>query len=486
MLQIEQLLSSWSSCGRRAVAEVGRLSTVRQCRTADGLSRLGTWDWPAYVCERARHGNAPPNSLYTAQKEDDMRRGQSKRKKVAFFGHFDSTNFGNESTLQAILYHLRRFHPDSEVICISTGPDATIATHRIEAIPVSERWLVRTWAPQNILTKTLRKVCLGLPSEAYGWVKGLIRLRHTQLLIIPGTGLLSDAYGLLNWGPYNLFKWSLIAKACRGKLALVSVGAGPIYGALGRWFVKSILFLADFRSYRDNSTKKYLESIGFRTDNDRVYPDLAFSLPETVIPSPDSKRSCRSVVGIGVMVYTGKYSDAVPNEITYLNYLQNLVTFVKWLLENEYDIRLLISDLDDDIRAMKDFRTLIAEHLTICDQEHVIDEPIRSVEDLLSQIVATDIVVATRFHNVLLSLLCNRPVISISFHQKCDSLMTAMELSEYCIDIHDLKADILIEKFCDLAANADEIKPLIEAKTGEFRATLDEQYKFLFDDIYPV
>src|SRR5215471_2202871 len=98
-----------------------------------------------------------------------MSEHQAKRPKTAFFGHFDSTNFGNESTLQAILYHLRRFKPDAEVICISTGPDATVAAHYVEeAIPVSERWFVKSWAPRNSLARTLRKVCLGLPSEAYG------------------------------------------------------------------------------------------------------------------------------------------------------------------------------------------------------------------------------------------------------------------------------------------------------------------------------
>src|SRR6516165_1385795 len=181
-----------------------------------------------------------------------MKERREQPKKIAFFGHFDSTNFGNESTLQAILYNLRCFQPDIGVICISTGPDATITRHYIEAIPVSERWFLRSWTPRNPLTRALRKLCLGLPSEVYGWVKGFIRLRHTQMLIIPGTGLLTDAGGLLSWGPYNLLKWSLIAKTRRCKLLLVSVGAGPLSGTLGRWFVRSILSLADFRSYRDN------------------------------------------------------------------------------------------------------------------------------------------------------------------------------------------------------------------------------------------
>ena len=107
-----------------------------------------------------------------------------------------------------------------------------------------------------------------------------------------------------------------------------------------------------------------------------------------------------------------------------------------------------------DVHTTQEFRGLLRERLSVCDEEHIIDEPVSSVEGLLSQIATTDIVVATRFHNVLLALLCEKPVISISFHHKCESLMSAMGLSAYSLDINALKADRLIEKFCDLETNA--------------------------------
>jgi polysaccharide pyruvyl transferase WcaK-like protein len=410
----------------------------------------------------------------------NMNEREKKQKKIAFFGHFDSTNFGNESTLKAILYNLRRFQPDAEVTCISTGPAATAATHHIKAIPIAETFL-ESWVPRNPVGRVLRSVCIGLPSELYRWVVGLMKLRRTDMLIVPGTGLLTDAYGLLGWGPYNLFKWALIAKACHCKLLFVSIGAGPIYGTLGRYFIKSILSLADFRSYRDNSTMQYLEGIGLRA-GDRVYPDLAFSLPDAVIPRQDAKKSGRSVVGLGVMAYAGRYSVSRPSDATHLAYLDNLVTVVKWLLSREYDVRLLIGDRAD-MPALQAFKDLLRERLSVCDEGHIIDEPIYSVEDLISQIVATDIIVATRFHNILLASLCNKPVIAISFHHKCGSLMSALGLSEYCLDINDLRADRLIEKFCDLERNVDKIELLIREKAKEFRKSLDEQYKFIFNEI---
>jgi polysaccharide pyruvyl transferase WcaK-like protein len=404
-------------------------------------------------------------------------------KRIAFFGHFDSSNFGNESTLQAILYHLRCFHPDAEVICISTGrPEAAVVSHEVEIIPIT-RTLVK-WRPRSLVLRVVRRVCIEIPIELYGWVSGLITLRRIDMLIIPGTGLLTDAYGLRGWAPYDMFKWSLIAKVCRCKLIFVSVGAGPIYRSLGRRFVKSALSLANFRSYRDKSTMQYLMSIGYSADKDRVYPDLVFSLPVPAVQKQVTKKSRRSVVGLGLMSYAGKYSVARPSNEIYLSYLENLVKVVKWLLAHEYDVRLLNGDLGD-VHARQEFKDLLKKKLSPRDEDHIIDEPVVSVENLLSQIAATDIVVATRFHNVLLALLCNKPVISISFHHKCVSLMSAMGLSAYCLDINDLKADALIAKFCDLETKASKLKPLIGEKVGEFRKALDEQYRIIFNDMWP-
>jgi polysaccharide pyruvyl transferase WcaK-like protein len=400
-------------------------------------------------------------------------------KRIAFFGHFNTTNFGNESTLQAILYHLRRFLPGADVFCISSGPEATAATHQIKAIPINEV-LLGAWMPRTKVGIVLRKLLVGLPSEPYRWIRSLVHLRRTDMLIIPGTGLLNDADGFSSRGPYNLFKWVLIARLCRCKVIFVSVGAGPIYGGLSRHLVKAALSFAEYRSYRDRSTMDYLNGIGFRTDRDRVYPDLAFSLPEVSIPTPDAAGKDRPVVGLGVMVYAGKYSTVTANDSIYLAYLKNLTFFVKSLLAHDYDVRLLSGDIGD-VRAIQDLRELLKKELSESDEERIIYVPLISVGGLLSQIAATDIVVATRFHNLVFGFLCNKPVIAISFHHKCESLMRATEQSDYCLDINDVTADDLIEKFCDLARNADKIKASVGEKAREFRKQLDEQYQLIFD-----
>jgi polysaccharide pyruvyl transferase WcaK-like protein len=311
-------------------------------------------------------------------------------------------------------------------------------------------------------------------------VKGFKTLWGTDALIIPGTGLLTDAFTFLDWGPYDMFRWSVTAKLCGCKLFFVSVGAGPVHTRMGRFLIKAALSLADFRSYRDTSTLQYLNGMGFHCSNDPVFPDLAFSLSA---PSDHRAAAGRKVVGLGVMEYAGKYSREKRSRATYSPYMKSLAGFVKWLLEQGYDVRLLIGDLADT-HVTREFRSLLKDSVEYEDGR-IIDEPAESVEDLLSQLAATDFVVATRFHNVLLSLLLNKPVIAISFHHKCSSLMNEMALSEYCEDINNFTSDRLIDQFCELQKNAAHIKWTIRRQVAACQDALDEQYRTIFMDLFP-
>lgn len=405
----------------------------------------------------------------------------ARRKRIVFFGNFDASNFGNECTLQAILYHLRGFYPDAEASCISTGPAATVTTHNIAAIPISQNFF-KSWSPQNSVTRILRKACVALLNEPYQWATGLLTLRRTDMFVVPGTGLFTDAYGLFSWGPYSLFRWSVAAKICRCKVVVVGIGAGPLSSLLGRWFAKSVLSVADFRSYRDGSTARYLCDIGFRADRDPVYPDLAFSLPVEVLREPTPCERRRPVVGLGVMTDGGMRGGPGASAAVYSEYLETLATFVKWLLDRGYDVRLLIGDVGDR-DALVRLRNLMNGRLAPSDAGRVLEEEIGSVEDLLRQIGSTDIVVATRFHNVLLACLSGKPVIAMSFHPKCASLMDAMDLTKYCVGIDALRLDGLIELFCDVETNSDALKTQIKSRTTRFRSALDQQYRLIFKDL---
>lgn len=395
---------------------------------------------------------------------------------ITFYGHFGTLNTGNDCTLLAVVSSVRSLHPDWTFRCVCTAPDAVAERLGIEAVPISTR-TARLWDRKVGFARRLRLTVVGVGEEITAWIDAFHALDGTTMFVVPGTGLLTDAFGLSAWGPYNLFKWSLVARLRGARVRFLSVGAGPIYGRLGGRLLRHALSMADYRSYRDEASMRCVASIGVDTKHDHVYPDLAFSLPPRVLPGAEHPPGRRRVVGLGLMVYPGRYSAGEPGADTYPTYLESLVTFVQWLLAHDYDVRLLLGDGDESV--IGELRELLRVRLGSYDEARVPHSPISSVEDLLAQLGTTDVVVATRFHNVLLALLLGKPVLAISFHDKCTSLMRDVGLPDYCHDVHEMNAERLLEQFQALEAHAASVAASTEARVEAYRRALDQQYESL-------
>ena len=409
---------------------------------------------------------------------------------IMFFGNFGTQNLGNECTLQAIIQNARRFLPGATVSCVCTDPLATSAAHGIPAFRISRRYGEGVTAGsgrrhRNPVSRLIRRLVVRLPREVGEWVTAFRTLKGTRMLVMTGTGMLGD-FGI---GPfdlhYEILKWAILARVRGSKLLFVSVGAGPIAHPLSRWIVKAALSLADYRSYRDEFSQRYLESIGFNSSQDRVCPDLAFSLATSeILPSPDARRNANGrVVGLGLMEYYGQRRSPEEGERIYQRYVERVAGFAAWLLEHGYTVRLLVGDLSYDKRVKADVRRLLEDKGWGRDTERIIDEPISSAEDLYAQLARTDMVVATRFHNVLLALMLNRPVIALSYHEKMRSLMAGMGLAQYCQDAALLDVPGLIAQFTRLERNAETLSASMKRKAEEYRAALDEQYGRIFGDL---
>jgi polysaccharide pyruvyl transferase WcaK-like protein len=328
----------------------------------------------------------------------------------------------------------------------------------------------------NPLIRLARRLFIRVPLELLDWLKAFRALKGTHKLMMVGTGMLGD-FGI---GPfdlhYEILKWSIIAKMRRCKLLFVSVGAGPIDHPLSRRIVKCAISLADYRSYRDTFSQQYLDSIGFNASRDRVYPDLAFSLLRAEMPVSKSRARNGRIVGLGLMEYYGKDYNPERSQRIYQDYIEGVTHFAAWLLRHGYSLRLLIGDVTYDKGVRSDVLRLLQEQGVRFDPGQIIDEPVASVEQLCVQLTQTDMVVATRFHNILLALMLNKPVVALSYHEKVRSLMADMGLAEYCQDIAGLDIEKLIRQFINLQENADAIRSSIKRKADEYRMALDEQY----------
>ena len=241
-------------------------------------------------------------------------RPDATRQRIALFGKFGTGNLGNEATLQAVLYNLRSHLPNAEISCICSGPEYTASQYNISAVPIRAPFSI--WKQSNLSSRDAElsgasngsisatatephqwikafaklgaslRFCAYPLVEAYRSFKAFAKLKDNNILIMPGTGMLSDyATGPFDLH-YDIFRWAVIAKLCRMQAAVCECRSGADTSSTQQ-VLRRIMALADYRSYRDASSKDHLEAIGVDVTNDAVYPDLAFSLPIPVLPIND-------------------------------------------------------------------------------------------------------------------------------------------------------------------------------------------------------
>ena len=94
----------------------------------------------------------------------------------------------------------------------------------------------------------------------------------------------------------------------------------------------------------------------------------------------------------------------------------------------------------------------------------------------MAEIAATDLVIATRFHNVLKALRLGRPVISIGYASKNDDLMRAMGLGEYCHGVDDFDPARVLAQVRDMAAFPAPPTETARAQVAKYQQALAAQF----------
>ena len=147
---------------------------------------------------------------------------------------------------------------------------------RIKAIPFA------LGRPQHPLFRILDTLSLKLPRQLASLLLAIKRTRGLNALIVPGTGILDD----FQEGPFGmplvLFGWCLAARLAGARILFVSIGAGPIDHPLSRWLMTSSVAMADYRSYRDDLSKRFMA--GHRLRHPATIPSIRTS------PSPCPRR----------------------------------------------------------------------------------------------------------------------------------------------------------------------------------------------------
>ena len=439
---------------------------------------------------------------------------------IGIFGHYGNQNLGDEAIIEAAIDSVRRHFGEPDISCFSIRPEDTAERHGVPAYPIIQRDepsggtredeqdsdgrseaptapapsrppggppsgplgdLVRAIKGFRLVRLPYRALsgCLGLARALRSEIPFLLasyrRLKGVDLLIVAGSNQFLDNFGGVMGFPATLLKWSILCKLARTKLAFVSVGAGPINSSLSKFLIRLSLRFADYLSYRDVASRELIEGSS-RKFGGKVYPDLASNLRFTVAETAPRDPG-KPTVGINPMpMYDSRYW-CEADDRRYRAYVEKLARFAVLLRDRDFPV-FFFGTQKKDYDAVDD----VLKHLPREDAAPANGTLVRdatSVQDLMRIISSSDIVVATRFHGTVLSLVADVPVFGICYYRKAADLLREMDQGEYFVMLDDFDVEEAFGKFLSLAANLEQEKWKIHETSAKYHELVEQQYEHL-------
>jgi polysaccharide pyruvyl transferase WcaK-like protein len=389
--------------------------------------------------------------------------------RVALFGEFGRGNLGNDASLLAAVAELRAHNPDVEILCLCNAPEAVAENYGLNATGV-RRHTERDRAQQHSLP-------LRLVRRAMDMARIYRIIRQVDVVMVPGTGILEVGSKRAGSFVSTLLMTGVAAYATRTSFALVSVGVDKAHRLLTRAVLRWTLRLATYRSFRDSHSKRYAARLGVRCDNDLICPDLVFGLN---LPVDRATQVETGSVGVGLIAYKAAFfgDEQTRRDAIAAAYLNSVTSFIEWLLERGHDVTLLTGDRKDED---------VAEE--VCDRLR--GDPIRSItiarsntlEELLEHMCRVDLVVASRYHNIVAAALLAKPVISVNYGPKNSELMTAMGLERFHQQLEHIDDERLREQFMELQQCSGEVTDMLRVRSAEYREIVSMQWSTLTSTI---
>lgn len=375
--------------------------------------------------------------------------------RVALYGFLGSGNIGNDASLETVLTWFRSHHPKLDLSCITIAPDQVEKRYSIASVPLAWRSTLRD---KGRIGTAVRK----LGGRLLDILRSYLLAGSVDAVIVPGMGVLEDSLTARPWAlPYWLF---LVGLACRIRsrhFVLLDVGAERAGNFLTRMLFAATVRLATHASFRDRTSAAVTARAGMRARS-LVAPDLAFAHPASTVAEPIAGR-----VVVGVMAYYGRGDDARRGAAVRRRYVTTLAHALVTLVNSGHHIVLVGGDQADVDVAWAACTTVFELQPGLPMDAVVVREP-TTFDELTSEMRSAEVVVTSRFHNLICAVRLGRPVVSIGYADKCRELMQSVGLDDFCQGIDQLDADRLVTQVRAAQRDADAIGAQVRSAVADY------------------
>jgi polysaccharide pyruvyl transferase WcaK-like protein len=378
---------------------------------------------------------------------------------VGFFGRLGSGNYGNDGSFEALLTAVRTHDPAARIDVMCSGPEVIEERYGVGATSMS--WSAgrpsrKGRRVSGRMLGTAARVGTGIVADAWRiarWVRG------RDVVLVPGMGTFESSLSIRPWEiPWALFVLASWGRLFRVPVAFVDVGAAPVPDRVSRALLAGALRAAAHRSFRDEYSRTAVADLGVDVSADQVIPDLAFALPA---PQP-----CDSgpEIGVGVIAWYGA-TRSPAGQLRQARYEDVMVRLVEWLLDEGWQVVVLAGDDNDTPVAHRLVERAGAGRSK--EGPAVRYAPVETLRAFADRAACLSFVVASRYHNVIGTLLAGRPVVAVAYAEKHRVLLEHYGLAEHCHPISDVDFDSLRASVATVASEARTLAVRVSEQTRE-------------------
>lgn len=332
--------------------------------------------------------------------------------RIGIVGNYGNNNNGDEAILVGAINQVMSHYEieKQDIVVFSNNPEQTKERYGVR----SEHLYIKKGSAAKTFFATFSK--------------HIKTVKKLDLLIIGGGGILMDLYGreAILFGMYG---W--LGKLTKTPVVIYGVGVGPIKTQKGAMFIRSLASIAKMVSVRDPQSKELLEKIGV-TKKIHEIGDPAFKIQEGPFKK---KHETPLKIGVTAVPYYHKSYWPEENEEKYSAYITGMAKNLDQILSAypNAEITFFATKFPQDMWVTKD----VVSKMHNQKQCHVIEESLDPME-LVAFSENQDLVIGTRLHSLILSIVSETPVMAISYHHKVRDFMTMIGRKEDVINIEEL------------------------------------------------
>lgn len=320
--------------------------------------------------------------------------------KVVISGFYGFHNIGDEAILETLVSKLKSMDPNIRITVLSNNPDETRTKYKVDAV------------------------------KRHDVLKVFNAIRKSDVLFSGGGSLLQDDTSARSIHYYlSIIRMGLLMKK---EVFLISNGIGPLSRPHNKRQVAHVLNKVNHTTVRDYNSKKLLEEIGVLGHKISVSADLVIDMEmqpliagKKILSKLGIENSDRKLIGIAIRQKDFRSQHNRDALIRFANHLSEMYTviFIPFYYE-------------DDAKIEADIRNDVSSNVHFITEKHDADAVLSVMQNL-------DILIGSRLHSLIFSLVAEVPFIGISYDPKIENFMEMIEMYPVCtmkqFDIEALK-----------------------------------------------